>query len=81
MTKIFVNKIPGRSHVFEHCNILEKSDSCQVGTIWGKTTAITTKLSKTAIKISGLHLGKKGEQIPLGSFIANGFLPSCLGGI
>lgn len=28
-------------------------------------------MSKVAIKISGLHLGNKREQIPFGSFIAN----------
>lgn len=62
MTKSFVNKIPVRSHIFEHCNILEKSDSCLIGTTWCKNTAITAKLAKIAIKISVLHLGKKGTN-------------------
>lgn len=31
MTKNLVNKIPVRSHIFEHCNILEKSDSDLIG--------------------------------------------------
>lgn len=62
MTKTFVNKIPVRSHIFKHCKILEKSDSCLIGTTWCKTTAITTKLTTTAIKISVLHLGNKGTN-------------------
>lgn len=62
MTKTLVNRIPVRSHTFEHCNILEKSDSCLIGTTCCKTTAITTKLTKSAIKISVLHLGKKGTK-------------------
>lgn len=62
MTKTLVNRIPVRSHIFEHCNILEKSDSCLIGTTWCKTTATTTKLTKIAIKISGLHLRKKGTK-------------------
>lgn len=62
MTKTSVNKIPVRSHIFEHCNTLEKSDSCLIGTTWCKSTAITTKLTKTAIKISALPLGKRGTN-------------------
>lgn len=80
MTKTFVNKIPVRSHVFEHCNILEKSDSCSIGTTWCKITAIN-QTNQNCYKNQCFAPGKKGNKFLWGLLLPMSSFPSCLGGI